>query len=169
MPDSTTQNAGSVDELQQAIDSIAADSQQGTMAGTPVTPVVDVKDMPLPPQPTPQSTVETTSNNQQVTTGMEIPAAPVPAEVKVEEPKEEAPKEGSFDDLKKQALTELKDLAEKVELSAEDKFDIYREVITETDDKSCLQQAYAAAQGISDEAEKVKALLFVVDTIKKSE
>ena len=163
MPDST-QNAGPVDELQQAIDSIAADSQQGSMAGTPV---VNVNDMPLPPQPSvPQTAVETTSNNEQVATGMEVPVAPAPKEAA---PAPEEKKDSDLSELKKQALGELKTLAEKVELSSEDKFDIYHEVITETGDKSCLQQAYAVAQGIADEAEKVKALLFVVDTIKKSE
>ena len=167
MPDQTTQNTGQVDELQQAIDSIAADTQQGSVAGTPM---VDMSEMPLPPQQeAPKTAVETTSNNEQVTTGIEIPAAPAPAEVKVETPVVEEPKAGGFDELKKQALGELKTLAEKVDLSAEDKFDIYKEVITETGDKSCLQQAYTAAQGIADETEKVKALLFVVDTIKKSE
>ena len=162
MPD-TTQNTGLVDELQQAIDSIAADAQN-------TAPVMGVNDMPLPPQPEVQNATEVISNDDQITTGMVIPEAPVPEEVaKIGTELETEKVDTNFADLKKQALGELKTLAEKVDLSAEDKFDIYKEVITETNDKSCLQQAYAAAQGIADETEKVKALLFVVDTIKKSE
>lgn len=167
MPDSTIQNAGPVDELQQAIDSIAADNQPGSMAGTPV---VDVKDMTLPPQPAaPQTAMGAAFGTQQVTTGTDTPDVPVASAPEAVNIATEKPVENSLSDLKKQALGELKTLAEKVDLSAEDKFDIYKEVITETEDKSCLQQAYTAAQGIANEAEKVKALLFVVDTIKKSE
>jgi len=67
--------------------------------------------------------------------------------------------------IKTSALTELRPLVGKLELSPEDKFDTYLLLIRSTDDKSLVQPAYEAAQMISDETQKAKALIEVVKEI----
>ena len=85
------------------------------------------------------------------------------AEENIEEPKQDT----SLDDVKKKALDDLKGLIDKIELPAENRFEIYRELIENNGDKSCIGKAYEAAQAISDENERAKALIFVVDSINK--
>jgi len=67
--------------------------------------------------------------------------------------------------IKTSALTELRPLVGKLELSPEDKFDTYLLLIRSTDDKSLVQPAYEAAQKISDETQRAKALIEIVKEI----
>jgi|GEM_PF-956527 len=67
--------------------------------------------------------------------------------------------------VKVKALTDLRPLVEKVDLSPESKFKIYQEIILATHDKAALEPAYEAATGIAVEKSKAEALLFIVETI----
>ena len=67
--------------------------------------------------------------------------------------------------VKTKALTDLRPLVDKVEMSPESKFKIYREIISATHDKAAIEPAYEAATGIAVEKDKAEALLFIVDTI----
>jgi len=69
--------------------------------------------------------------------------------------------------VKIKALADLRPLVEKVDLSPEAKFKIYREIILATNDKAALEPAYMAAVGIAIEKDKAGALLFIVETIDK--
>lgn len=70
-----------------------------------------------------------------------------------------------LDDIKLNALKELRPLMDKVELPAEEKFDTYLMLIRSTDDKSLIGPAHTAAQGISDEKRKAEALLEIIKEI----
>ena len=67
--------------------------------------------------------------------------------------------------VKTKALTDLRPLVEKVDLSPEAKFKIYREIITATHDKAAIGPAYEAATAIAVEKDRAEALLFVVEMI----
>jgi len=67
--------------------------------------------------------------------------------------------------VKTRALTDLRPLVDKVEMSPEARFKIYREIIVTTQDKAAIEPAYEAATQIAVEKDKAEALLFVVDTI----
>jgi hypothetical protein len=68
-------------------------------------------------------------------------------------------------EVKTKALTDLRPLVDKVDLSPEAKFKIYREIIVATHDKAAIEPAYEAAVGIAVEKDKAEALLFIIETI----
>ena len=70
-----------------------------------------------------------------------------------------------LESIKKDALEQLRPLIDKVELPAEEKFDIYLMLIRSTDDASLIGPANLAAQSISDEKRKAEALLDVIKEI----
>jgi hypothetical protein len=71
----------------------------------------------------------------------------------------------SLADLKQQALSQLTPLVGHLEQSPEEKFRTTMMMIQATDDQALLQQAYGAAQAITDEKSKAQALLDVVNEI----
>jgi hypothetical protein len=70
-----------------------------------------------------------------------------------------------LDSIKKDALTELRPLVEKLDLAPEDKFDIYLLMLRSTDDKTLIAPAHLAAQNIADETKRAQALLDVIKEI----
>jgi hypothetical protein len=70
----------------------------------------------------------------------------------------------NLDDIKKQALLELRPLVEKLTLEPDEKFNIYLLLLRSTDDKTLIPLAYSAAKDIPDETKRAQALL---DTIKE--
>jgi hypothetical protein len=71
----------------------------------------------------------------------------------------------ALDDIKLNALKELRPLMDKVELPAEEKFDTYLMLLRSTDDSTLIDPAHRAAQGISDEKRKAEALLEIIKEI----
>jgi hypothetical protein len=67
--------------------------------------------------------------------------------------------------LKQKALQSLTPIVNKLEQSPEEKFRTTMMMIQASDNKDLLPQAYAAAQGISDERAKAQALLDVINEI----
>lgn len=72
---------------------------------------------------------------------------------------------GGLEDIKKDALGQLRPLIDKVDLPAEEKFDTYLMLIRSTDDSSLIKPAHQAAQAISDEKRKAEALLDIIKEI----
>lgn len=70
-----------------------------------------------------------------------------------------------LDDIKLDALKELRPLMDKVDLPAEEKFDTYLMLIRSTDDSSLIGPAHTAAQSIADEKRKAEALLEIIKEI----
>lgn len=70
-----------------------------------------------------------------------------------------------LDDIKRQAITELRPLIDKLNLPPEDKFDTLLLLIRTTDDSSLIARAHEAAKAINDESRRAQALLDVIKEI----
>jgi hypothetical protein len=75
-----------------------------------------------------------------------------------------APK-NDLEGIKKDALNELRPLVDKLDLSPEEKFDIYLLLLRSTDDVALIAPAHATAQKISDESKRAQALLDIIKEI----
>jgi len=93
-------------------------------------------------------------------TAMSTPTAPVAAPVVV------APTVSSdLESIKKDALSELRPLVDKLDVSPEEKFDNYLLLLRSTDDQALIAPAHEAARMITDEARRAQALLDVIKEI----
>ena len=72
---------------------------------------------------------------------------------------------GPLADIKSDALNELRPLVDKLNVSAEEKFDTYLLLIRSTDDTSLIAPAHEAAKAIEDEAKRAEALLDIIKEI----
>lgn len=94
--------------------------------------------------------------------------APIPTIEPVAGPAAEAKPASAGGDLAKvreSALQELVPLMDKVDITSQEKFDIYAEVIESTKDKSIVEKAFEAARSIDDEKVKAESLLKLVQMI----
>lgn len=69
---------------------------------------------------------------------------------------------GDIKSVKEAMLRDLFPLMDKVEMGAEEKFELYKTMIDDTNDKSMIAAAYEVVKGISDEARRAEALLFLI-------
>ncbi|OGL23905.1 hypothetical protein A2791_03310 [Candidatus Saccharibacteria bacterium RIFCSPHIGHO2_01_FULL_46_30] len=91
------------------------------------------------------------------------PAAPAPSE-----PAPHASSlhtDSSLEGIKKDALNELRPLVDKLNVSAEEKFDTYLLLLRSTDDTTLIGPAHDAAKSITDEARRAQALLDIIKEI----
>lgn len=72
---------------------------------------------------------------------------------------------GELDGIKLEALQELRPLVDKLDVSAEEKFDTYLLLLRSTDDKELIAPAHEAAKGIPDETRRAQALLDIIKEI----
>lgn len=72
---------------------------------------------------------------------------------------------GDLEDIKKDALSELRPLVDKLNVAPEEKFDTYLLLLRSTDDKSLIAPAHEAARSITDEARRAQALLDIIKEI----
>jgi len=105
------------------------------------------------------------------------PAAPVEAPAAVEPPVAMPQPEpvvapmpapaadGELESIKMDALSELRPLVDKLNVSSEEKFDTYLLLLRSTDDKALIAPAHEAARNITDEARRAQALLDVIKEI----
>ncbi len=73
--------------------------------------------------------------------------------------------DSNLEGIKKDALTELRPLVDKLDLAPDEKFDTYLLLIRSTDDKALIAPAHAAAQAIPDETRRAQALLDIIKEI----
>ncbi len=149
-------NGATQDELQAAINSI---TNGGAAAGAD--PVAEIANKvagetaanPLPPAPAPA-----------------VPATPaMPSQIDgiPVEPQKAMYGDPDLDKVKSMALSDLRPLLEKVDIPADKKFMIYKDIIMLTEDKACIEPAYNAARQILDEKAKGEALVYIVECIDK--
>lgn len=72
---------------------------------------------------------------------------------------------GPLESIKKDALVELRPLVDKLNVSAEEKFDTYLLLIRSTDDQDLIAPAHEAAKAIEDETRRAEALLDIIKEI----
>lgn len=182
-------NSAAQDELQQAINSITnaanADASDSTEAVAQIENRLNSKEK-KPAQNEKAKKEEAKAVDEQVAALSEATplAPPIPAPVAPEPPAMpafangivapigSAPKQASYGDpdldrVKSSALSDLRPIIEKIDLPAEKKFEVYKEIIDAMNDKACIEPAYNAAKSIADEKERAEALLFVVEAINR--
>ena len=71
----------------------------------------------------------------------------------------------NLDDIKIHALQDLRPLVEKLNVSNEEKFDIYLLLLRSSDDNTLIEPAYNSARQIEDETKRANALLDVIKEI----
>lgn len=76
-----------------------------------------------------------------------------------------APNMSGLEEIRRQAIVELRPLVDKLDLPAEDKFDTLLLLIRTTDDSSLIPAAHTAAMNIADDARRAQALLDVIKEI----
>lgn len=72
---------------------------------------------------------------------------------------------GELDSIKLEALSELRPLVDKLNVSNEEKFDTYLLLLRSTDDKELIGPAHEAAKSIEDETRRAQALLDIIKEI----
>ena len=127
----------------QELAKVLAGVTDGMNAAQPAVP-------PTPPPPPPADDEE--------------PAEPAPAPSK--STKAAAPAvDTSLDAVKRDAITELRPLVDKLNIAPDEKFDTYLLLIRSTDDRSLIAPAHEAAKAIPDEARRAQALLDIIKEI----
>lgn len=95
-----------------------------------------------------------------------VPQVAAPAfNTSIEEKAEVNPAQGEFDEIKKDALSELRPLVDKLDLAPDEKFDTYLLLLRSTDDKTLIAPAHEAAKNIPDETKRAQALLDIIKEI----
>lgn len=144
---------GEAEEASEAPAEPAADAPatDANAAAAPVLPepAAPIVMPPLPPVAEPEAAAEPE---------LEIPAAPL------EMPAMPAAA-GELDDVRQEALTELRPLVDKLNVPAEEKFDTYLLLIRSTDDKTLIAPAHEAAKAITDETRRAQALYDIIKEI----
>lgn len=111
--------------------------------------------VPTPPTPPPAAPADDAAA-----------AASEPADEPVATPAPAAPAgDESLEGIKQQALGELRPLVDKLNVEADEKFDIYLLLLRSTDDKELIAPAHEAAKAIADESKRAQALLDVIKEI----
>lgn len=135
--------------------------------GSPIAPIADE------PVIQPLTPVAGETVIQPLTPSFDPPVPPVPSTLPVpDEPvitPAASPISPAVNDelttIKKDALNELRPLVDKLNVSAEEKFDTYLLLIRSTDDASLLAPAHDAAKAIADETRRAEALLDIIKEV----
>lgn len=64
--------------------------------------------------------------------------------------------------VKEAMLRDLFPIMDKVDMGAEEKFELYKTMLDDTNDKSLISGAYEVVKGIADEGARAEALLFLI-------
>lgn len=145
-------NVATPDELQQAINSITSG---GATAGGATDVVSQVESSVA--AATPEVAAPVVAPEAPVETAPIVPIESMKAQYG----------DPDLDKVKTMALSDLRPILEKVDIPAEKKFMIYKDILELTEDKACIEPAYNAARGIADEKAKGEALVFIVECIDK--
>ncbi len=168
------QNTSVDNDLQKAIDDITKTTSGdplfadpvATPAPAPVGPFPVATPGPMPPAPMPMP--EPVAPAEPVSAPEEdIKPEPIGHEEDVEKTPFVENEGMGINQVKEAALRELAPILSKLDVPAEQKFDIYKNVIDNYHDSSVIEPAYQAASKIADDKEKGEALLYIIDSIDK--
>lgn len=184
MQDNTNQPMTDDAELAKVLEGMQTPSSQPSVPTATPSGIAFEPTMPPPATPVPDSAlppVDPAAAAMPVpdTIDLAAPAPAAPAEIPAAAPPPEpitpayspdqtaqvTRPDSGLESIKKDALTQLRPLVDKLELPPEEKFDTLLLIIRSTDDKSLVQTTYDAARNIPDEAKRAEALLDVVKEI----
>lgn len=136
-PDNTTTSISDDQELAKALAGVNNDTMQF--------------------EETPGATAETEAAPAETPTPEPAPIAPLPINP--------VPTRDNLDEVKMEAINELRPLIDKLNLPAEEKFDVYLLLIRTTDDRELVPPAHEVAKQIEDESRRAMALLDIIKEI----
>ncbi len=135
-------------ELAKVLAGVSEIADQSEQAGTGSTPSTGMPTLPTPSAPLAQPAIDPI----ELSSASAQAASPVQAD-------------STLDNIKQEALGELRPLVDKLSVSPEEKFDTYLLLIRSTDDKTLIAPAHEAAKAIADEAKRADALLNIIKEI----
>lgn len=154
-PNNQTQSISDDQELAKVLAGVT--DQAGDNAQAPAVPEPVAPPTPMPSAPAPADDDVAASAPAAMAEPMQ--AAPAAA------PQPAASADPALESIKQEALGELRPLVDKLDVSAEEKFDTYLLLLRSTDDKDLIAPAHDAAKNISDEARRAQALLDIIKEI----
>lgn len=138
----------------------------GITAGADADLAADLEEESVTPATDTDDAVNVTvTNNSSNTAGPIMPTEPVVPTQPAPAPTMAPAVDGGLEAIKHDALNELRPLVDKLNLSAEEKFDTYLLLIRSTDDTTLVAPAFEAARAIADETERAQALFDIVKEI----
>lgn len=170
--DTTTQPISDDQELAKALAGVLPDEPEEPAAESSLENDMQFEEIPAAPasapvaapEPivTPPSTDESAEPDDVTAAVVDIPAVP-----SIDTPVATDTKSVNTDleNIKNQALDELRPLIDHVDIPAEEKFDTYLMLLRSTDDSTLIAPAHTAAQAIADEKRKAEALLDIIKEI----
>ncbi len=143
------------------------------LAGISVPPVTDTTDaLKFEETPTPSGAVTGSPFGDNITGPAPVLPISAPEPVgstlptpSVSQTTDEVSSDPLLESIKKDALNELRPLVDKLNVSAEEKFDTYLLLLRSTDDTTLIGPAHDAAKEITDEARRAQALLDIIKEI----
>ena len=138
------QNQQPISDDQELAKVLAGVSQQNDAIITPLTTDITNDDQPEVEVETPELIIPEINNSFQ----------PAPIEASTD-----------LNAIKKDALSELRPLVDKLDVSPEEKFDTYLLLLRSTDDQTLIAPAHESARLIADEARRAQALLDIIKEI----
>lgn len=72
---------------------------------------------------------------------------------------------GDLQEIKREAVTELRPLVDKLDLTPADKFDVLLLLVRTTNDSSLIAKAHETARQIPDESRRAQALLSIIQEV----
>jgi len=186
------QNQTVDNDLQKAIDNITNNTNVDPVFSDPVAapssvPEGDTGELSEPVGPFPEPKVEMVNQDKEPIAPLEAAAdipdlsapeptpEPTPAVEPATEPEPEPTPEPTLNStetlnthqIKEAALRDLLPLLDHLDITASQKFKIYRNIFEELKDYSVLEPAYKVAKEVPDETERAKDLLYLVEAIDK--
>lgn len=175
------QNVSVDNDLQKAIDDITKSTGSDPLFADPVAAPAPAPVGPFPvatpaapapmPDQAPMPVPEAVQPAEPVSAPIDdIKPSPIGHEEDIApEPKAPFMEKGNLgiNQVKEAALRELAPILSKLDVPAEQKFEIYKDVIDNYHDSSVIEPAYYAASKIKDERDRAEALLYIIDSIDK--
>ena len=169
------QNVTVDNDLQKAIDDITQNTNADPVFSDPVAapssvPEGDTGELAAPvgpfpePEPViPPAPVETPAVAPTIDFANPAPIAPEPTPA----PVAEAPANLNMKQVKEAALRDLVPLLDRLNMTASQKFNFYKNMLEELHDYTVVEPAYRAASEIEDTTERAEALLYLVESLDK--
>ena len=149
------QSQQAISDDQELAKVLAGINNQTDDAAAPATEDAAAPAVPVPPAPEAPELPEVP----------EMPEVAMPAPVVPDVATPAVSGSSDLDAIKQDALTELRPLVDKLDVSPEEKFDTYLLLLRSTDDKALIAPAHEAARNIADEARRAQALLDIIKEI----
>ena len=168
------QNVTVDNDLQKAIDDITQNTNADPVFSDPVAapssvPEGDTGELaaPVGPFPAPEPIIPAAPVEKPAIEPVAPEPVVAPEPTIAPAPIEEAPTNLNMKQVKEAALRDLVPLLDRLNMTAAQKFNFYKNMLEELHDYTVVEPAYRAASEIEDATERAEALLYLVESIDK--